>query len=145
MSIATLLHAQDKIALVVELTDGSENKFVLSDKPVITLPDNHVVITGNICATYLRSEIEKFYFVNDETSDVKPIGKDNIIFYYVDADTIQIAGLDNNTIVSVFSLDGMKLSSDISNGSDVVTIPLHKLSKGVYVVSFGNRSIKISR
>lgn len=139
------MKAQEKNALVVKLTDGSTNTFVLSNKPVVTMPDNNVVISGVASATYARSEVEKFYFIYDDGSGIEPIGKDNIAFFYEDGENVRITGLKDKTTVSVASLDGKIIFTQKSDGTGSVTISLGNHSKGIYIISFGERSIKVRR
>ena len=139
------IFAQEKNALVVKLTDGSTNTFVLSNKPVVTMPGNNVVISGVASATYSRSEVEKFYFIYDDGSGIESIGKDNIAFYYEDGENVRITGLKDKTTVSVVSLDGKVISTQKSDGVGSVTIYLGKHPKGIYIINFGGKSIKVRR
>jgi hypothetical protein len=139
------IFAQEKNALVVKLTDGSTNTFVLSNKPVVTMPGNNVVISGVASATYSRSEVEKFYFIYDDGSGIESIGKDNIAFFYEDGENVRITGLKDKTTVSVASLDGKIISTQKSDGTGIVTISLGNHPKGIYIISVGGRSIKVRR
>ena len=123
--VSMTMYAQEKNALVVKLTNGSTNTFVLSNKPVVTMPDNNVVISGDASATYARSEVEKFYFIHDDGSGIESIGNDNIGIFYED--------------------DGKNIGSQKSDGTGSVTISLGNHPKGIYIISFGGRSIKVRR
>lgn len=143
--VSMTMYAQEKNALVVKLTDGSTNTFVLSDKPVVTMPDNNVVISGDASATYARSEVEKFYFIYYDPTEIESISKDNIAFFYEDGENVRITGLKDKTTVSVTSLDGKIISTQMSNGDGNVTIYLGNNPKGVYIISFEGRSIKVRK
>ena len=147
MLISTIIYAQEKNALVIKLNNGSTNTFILSEKPIVTVPDSNVVVTGAASVTYTRSEVEKFYFdyVEPVPERIESLGKGNIAVYYVDGENVRITGLKDNTSVSVASLDGKLVSSPQSDGNGSVLISLRNQSKGVYVLSFGGRSVKIRK
>lgn len=139
------IYAQDKNTLVVKLTDGSINTYVLSNKPIITMQANNVVISGVASTTYARSEVEKFYFIYDDASGVESIGKENMAFIYEDGNNIYITGLEERTTVSVVSIDGKIFSTQKVDGTGRVAISLGNHPKGIYIISFGGKSIKIRR
>lgn len=143
--LSSVIYAQEKNALVIKLTDGNTHTFVLSEKPVVTLPDGNIAVNGSASTTYPRSEVEKFYFVYDDGSGIESIGKDNVTFYYVDGENVRISGLKDKAIVSVASLDGKIISTQKSDGTGSVTISLGNHPKGIYIISFGGRSVKIRK
>jgi hypothetical protein len=151
VSLVVLAGEQTPNALIVKLQDGTENAFILSEKPTVLIQDDKMLVTGVVEVTYLRSEISKFYFEQIKSDDhriisgIELIGKDNVTIYYVDGENVYISGLKDKTMVSVASLDGKMLSSCRSDASGEVTMSLGNLPKGVYVVTFDKRSIKIIR
>lgn len=136
-------------ALIVKLNNGSENAFVLSEKPTIQIQDNKMLVSGVVEVTYLRSNISKFYFQEISSDDpriisgIETVKKDNVTFSYLDGENVRITGLKKNTVVSVYTLDGKNISTQKSDGSDSITISLKNLPNGVYIISYNNRSIKI--
>ncbi len=136
-------------ALIVQLRNGGEDAFVLSEKPVVTFPNNIMLIyCDKFETTYYRSEIMRFYFEDVNSDDSRVVGiesidKDNISFYYVDENNVRITGLKDKTAVSVASLDGKIILNQKCDASGNVTISLDNMPKGIYVISFGSRSVKI--
>ena len=152
MLMSTTLYAQEKNALIVKQNNGTEDAFILSEKPTVVIQDDKMFVTGIIEVTYIRSDISKFFFEEISSDDprivsdgIKSISKDNITFYYVDGETVRISGLKEKTKVSLASLDGKVISTTNCNSPGVVTISLGSLTKGVYVISYGIRSIKIRK
>lgn len=144
MLISMIIYAQEKNALVIKLTNGNSYTFVLSEKPVVTLPDGNVVVNGSASTTYARSEVEKFYF-SDNGSGIESIGKDNVTFYYVDGENVRISGLKDKATISVASLDGKIISTQKSDETGTATISLGNHPKGIYIIYFGGRSVKIRK
>jgi len=142
--LSSAIYAQEKNALVIKLTDGNTHTFVLSEKPVVTFPDENIAVNGSASTTYLRSEVEKFYFV-DDGSGIESIGNDNVTFYYVDGENVRISGLKDKTTVSVASLDGKIISTPKCDGTGSVSISLENQPKGIYIISFGGRNVKIRK
>ena len=141
----TAANAEGFNTFVVKLTDGSTNKFLLSEQPKITLPENSVVLTTNsVNVEYDRSEVEKFYFEYTTDSSVEAIECNTVAFKYDDKN-VTISGLGNNNTVSVFSAEGKCVYEVNTNGSSDINISLEGLQKGVYVINFDNRSVKITR
>lgn len=141
--LSSAIYAQEKNALVIKLTDGNTHTFVLSEKPVVTLPEGNIVVNGSVSTTYLRSEVEKFYFVYDDGSGIEAIDKDNIKLNYVDGENICISGLKDKMTVTVVSLDGKLVTTQKSNEIGNVAISLGNQPKGIYIISFGDRCVKI--
>ena len=143
--LSSVIYAQEKNALVIKMIDGNTHTFVLSEKPVVTLPDGNIVVNGSASTTYARSEVEKFYFVYDDGSGIESLSKDNVTFYYVDGENVRISGLKDKTSVSVTSLDGKIISAQKCDGTGSVTISLGNQTKGIYIISFGGRSVKVRK
>ena len=62
--VSLVIFAEEQMpnALIVKLQDGTENAFVLSEKPTVLIQDDKMYVTGVVEVTYMRSEISKFYF-----------------------------------------------------------------------------------
>ena len=141
---STIASAQNTDALFVKLQNGHVNAFYLAEKPVITMQGTSMVITGgSVNTSYERAEVEKIYFGN--MVGVEDINAINQTFHYVDGENVRITGLADKTKVTVVSLDGKSISTQQSGHSGNVTISLANLPKGVYIISYGNRSVKIRR
>ena len=151
VSLVIFAEEQTPNALIVKLQDGTENAFVLSEKPTVLIQDDKMYVTGVVEVTYMRSEISKFYFEQIKSDDpriisgIESIGKDNVTFYYVDGENVRISGLKDKTSVSVASLDGKIISTQKCDGTGSVTISLGNQPRGIYIISFAGRSVKIKK
>lgn len=146
LSCATFAFADDVNTLVIKLQNGTEEKFCLTDRPIITMPDDNVVINHqSIDATYKRSEVATFYFLNDTESGINQIASSSITYSFADDDTFCINGLNADTMVRVVTADGKLVNTLHSDSSGAVNVPLAHLRGGVYVITFDGRSIKIKR
>lgn len=143
--ISSVLYAQEKNALIVKLTDGNTNTFVLSDRPVVTMLEGNVTISGSASATYLRSEVEKFYFDFVDVTGVEFVYGENIMVHYVDGENVRITGLKENVVAILTTLDGKVINTQKSDAIGRVVISLKNYPKGVYIISLGNRNVKIKK
>ena len=149
VSLVVLAEKQTQNALIVKLQDGTENAFLLSEKPTVLIQDDKMLVTGIVEVTYIRSDISKFFFEKIDLDDpripdgIESISKGNVTLYYVDGENVHISGLKDKTKVSVASLDGKIISTQKCDEAGNVTIPLGNQSKGIYIISFGGRSVKI--
>ena len=149
VSLVVFAEEQTPNALIVQLQDGTENAFILSEKPTVVIQDDKMLVTGIVEVTYIRSSISKFFFEEINSNDprivdgIESISKGNVKFHYVDGNNVHISGLADKTKVTVVSLDGKSISTQQSGHSGNVTISLAKLPKGIYIISFAGRSVKI--
>ena len=143
--LSALSFAQQPNALILKLTDGSTNTFILSEKPVVTLPDNNIVISGTANTMYARSDVEKFFFEYVDPTGVEKVKENDVTFKYQDGEHVRLSGLKSGTIVSVSSLDGKNLSTQKSDTSGNITVSLKNLPKGVYIISYDKRSVKVRK
>lgn len=152
VSILAIAEVQKPKALIVRLSEGTENAYILSEEPIVTIQEDKMIVTGIIEVAYFRSEISKFYFEDIDPDDprimknptgVDNVEKNNVEFRYVDGENILIRGLNENTIVTVTSIDGVLISSQRSDSTGNVSISLKNRKSGVYVISFEGRSVKV--
>ena len=152
VSILAIAEVQKPKALVVRLSEGTENAYILSEEPVVTFQEDKMIVTGIIEVAYFRSEISKFYFEDIDPDDprimksptrVDNVEKDNVVFRYVDGENILIRGLKENTVVTVSYIDGVLIYTKRSDSTGNISISLKNKKSGVYVISFNGRSIKV--
>lgn len=122
----------DNFALKVNLYGSTSAMYVLDSKPVITYSDNSIIIKNqSLEDTYPISEVESFTFVETPASGIEKI-TDNITYEF-----------RNNVFtcegqyIRVFNLSGHAVSEGNSS------VSLEALADGLYIISAGNRTIKV--
>lgn len=146
--VGGLLHisAQDIILRVI-LSDGSQNEYVIAERPQIKFEDNNVVfLYKNVSTSYPKENIVNFIF-EDTSAGIKVLKNgDTRFFYYDNNDRIIIEGINDKDQVKVFSINGIQQRASIDKTNCGVAISLSGLSKGHYIISIGNKqSVKITR
>lgn len=146
-----LSHSQLKAntTLIVQKTDGTTESFQLADQPVVTFEGaNGIFATSSLSISIPRADIDNFHFESVATGIkmVTPSTKDiaNVRVRFIDGNTVEIAG-QANSAVAVYRIDGAAANADVVKGADSATVSLGNLPKGIYVIKYGNNSIKMIR
>ena len=130
--------------MVLTLTDGTVNRFALTDTPVVTYGgENLVVSTGDEQFTTALSGISQLTF------EQVPTGIDEMVEEsqkpVFTPGQARFEGLKNHATVSIYTIDGKMLSSMRANEEGTVSIDLSTLPQGVYILRTPNQSYKIKK
>jgi len=133
-------------ALVVELISGEKYSFKLLEMPLVTVPDENLIIDSK--TTYvaiLRKNVSRFYFAVEKTA-IGTTKEDDFHITQMTKDCLTISGISEKDRVIVCDLTGrLYQDSAIRNGANVV-IDLSNCPKGVYIIKIGNKqTIKIGK
>ncbi len=112
---STITHAQEKNALVVKLNDGRINIFLLSEKPVITMPDSNIVVTGTVSTTFARKDVQNLYFVESVVGQRGDVNNDGLVNI---SDIVAVI----NTIAKIKIYDNADVNEDGAINITDVTI-----------------------
>lgn len=134
--------------LVVELKNGKQAYFFLSEKPVLTTYGSQVNIESETVKTsYERTDVLRMYFA-DESVGVDDIEKkeNNIVFTQTEPNRLTISNLSEKDEIIVSNLAGRLYSGCVSrNGTDAI-VDLGSCPKGVYIIKIGNKqTIKMTK
>ena len=148
-----LLQAQALLARVAEenvtcmvltLTDGTVNRFALTDAPTVTYEgENLVVSTGDEQFTTALSGISQLTF-EQVPLGIGEMGKESTKPVFTPGQA-RFEGLSTHATVSVYTIDGKMLSSTRANEEGTVSIDLSTLPQGVYILRAPNQSYKIKK
>lgn len=147
----TLLQPEEEkgYTLVVKLNDGSEEKYVLKERPEAWMQGTRLRIESTTMSTaYERTDIEKFYFLDKDgnSSGIKAVAEaeTSLTVRQLSNGRLQVSGLADGDAVRVFDLSGRLLTTVKSDGSNSLSIDLSQQPKGVYIININNkRTIKL--
>lgn len=147
----TLLQPEEEkgYTLVVKLKDGSEEKYVLKERPEAWPSGSQLRIQSTTVSTaYERSDIERFYFLDKDgnPSGIKAVTEvdTELTVRQLSNGRLQVSGLADGDAVRVFDLSGRLLNTVMGNGSNSLSIDLSQQPKGVYIININNkRTIKL--
>ena len=140
------LLAEDIILRVI-LNDGTQNDYIISERPQISFSDNKVTFTyRNASTEYLKADLQNFLFIDSSTGISQLRMGDTRVSYKEKNNSIIVEGTDNNDQIQVFSISGIQYYANVIKTGDRIELALTDLPKGYYIIKIGNKqSIKISK
>lgn len=131
--------------LVVKTNDGDLFSFVFSDAPVITFDKQTMKIESKSKThSFEISNVKEYSFSeNDVTSGLEDVRANELRLINDENGNIIIDGVQPNSIVRLYSINGKEQSGKISSTGERVYINLDSLPKGIYIVSVNNKSFKV--
>lgn len=127
-------------SLVLTLANNTLVYYVLggAKNPMMRFADGKVCVESD---EYTFSNIKNFYISEtDDPSGIEHLLKEQQITYK--AGTL-IVHTDSPESISVYTVNGMKISVPVEQAGNVVAVSLNQLPKGVYVVRVGESSFKV--
>lgn len=141
-AILAASHRADAQTMTVWQKSGEMVVFNLSEKPKTVFNGEDVTIsTPTMLVTYPFSQIAKYTF-DEEGSSITTTKNDNQISIKQNGRTLIVEGLSENSIISVYKLDGTKRFAKSTN-ENTFQIPESALIDGVNIVKINNVSFKI--
>ena len=132
-------HADDYSYLTTQLQHNTENSVQLTKVKKITFSATEVKIyTTSDILTYALTDMKKIYFASEPT-DVKSLKSESKSIKSING-TLEVKGTG---LLRVYSCSGSLLQVAQIKGS--ANVSLESLSKGTYIIAFGDESIKVTR
>ena len=151
MLVSTLLPAGTLAAgssLVVELKNGKQTYFILSEKPVLTSFGSQMRIESkSVEISYERSDVLRMYFA-DESVGVDDIetDKNNVVFTQIGSNRLRISNLSEKDRIIVSNMAGRLYNDCVSRNDSDAIVDLDGCPKGVYIINIGNKqTIKMTK
>ena len=127
-------------SLVLTLANNTLVYYVLGgDKnPMMRFADGKVCVNSD---EYAFSNIKNFYISEtDDPSGIEHLLKEQQISYKAG---MLIVHTDSPESISVYTVNGMKISVPVEQAGNVVAVSMTQLPNGVYVVRVGESSFKV--
>lgn len=140
------ISAEDIILRVI-LSDGTQNDYIIAERPQISFSDNKVTFTyRNSSTEYLKADLQNFVFLDPSTGISQLRIGDTRVSFKEKNNRIIVEGTDNKDQIQVFSISGIQYDTNVIQTGDGIEIALTDLPKGYYIIKIGNKqSIKISK
>lgn len=128
-------------ALVLAKSDGTTETFVLAQKPELSFGVNDCTVsTADYTVTIPRGDIADFHFADAASAITSPHEASDVSVRLADG-FLTLQGIQASR-VSVFDVSGKPVRADITASGTTCTVTLAGLPKGIYVVKYGNNTIK---
>lgn len=140
--IALQTSASD-IVLRVILTDGTQNDYVVAERPQISFEDGKMTfVYRNMTTSYATADVETFIFI-DLTSSIEQVKAGNTKLTFLENDNIHIEGVSPNEKIRVYAINGVQQQVNVKQTDKGCVVELSKLTKGQYIISISKmQSIK---
>ena len=140
-----LLRAQSAtMSLVVEMRDGTQSAFRLSEKPEMRFDGADCVFTSTeVEVRVAKKDFDHFHFKSITTPVEESPSARGVEAELVAPGVLRVCGVEAGG-VRVFALDGSACRADVSVQGDAVTVSVSHLPQGVYVVRYGATAVKIA-
>ena len=140
------LLAEDIILRII-LSDGTQNDYIIAERPQISFSDNKVTFTyRNTSTEYLKADLQNFLFIDPSTGISQLKMGDTRISFKEESNRIIVEGAENKDQIQVYSISGIQYDTNVIQTGDGIEIALTDLPKGYYIIKIGNKqSIKISK
>lgn len=126
-------------SLIVSLRDGTSASFELDQRPNLFFEASRLIVrTGNMETTYDADAVSKFTFGNP-SGVLNPVlnqGETRLVF--MDRDYASVSGLEEGTVVSVYTIGGRLAATERACETGVVAFDLSAYASGVYIISISN-------
>lgn len=129
-------------SLVFTLNDGTKVYYQLSSEvnPIMRFKEGKLLVNDDV---YEFDGIKNFHLSDEDAPNAieNVQSKPNVTFK---ANTVLIPA-DAVKVLKVFTVDGVEVKTVIQNEGDVFSVDLNGLAKGVYVISTGKSSLKVTK
>lgn len=138
--------AQDTKWMVLELSNGLTNSFLLDNNYRINVEQDSVILNSeNIRASYPKTTVRKYYVVKGANlqDEVESVIADGISVEHIAPNVLRIVGLPQNASVTVHGSNGVMYHKEtVTSTSTILTLAPYP--SGVYIIhSPGIGSIKV--
>lgn len=132
-------------SIVLKLKNGETISFALNEQPKLTFSQGNLILSSSTYeSTYKLSDLDGYQIKYSDTNSIQSIKEGEQVLRQ-EAGCIYISGLNPQTEVKVYSTSGVVVCSTIANTDGSATIDLSAQLPGVYVISYGANSIKITK
>lgn len=145
-AMSSTLHAADEVeTLIILMKNGSENAFLLKDKPKVTFEGTSLKVsaaTGDV--SFALADVMRFTYAKKSTSGISE-QVENPTGVSFEGDVLVISQLKANTTASIYALDGKLIRQLKPQRAGTYRISLSELPSGLYLVKADNVTYKITK
>lgn len=144
LSGAMKASAENVNALVLHLTSGNQVTCLLDEKPVVTFKSDELVITTHMnMVSYKASDVTKFTYTYADPAGISSVRTGSAFSF--NGKTLQVSNLTPSSQVSVYTIDGILMTSAKTDGNGSVVLTLPEQSGAVYIVKTSVANFKITK
>lgn len=145
--IATLSSLADSQRLVVWQKSGQKVYFDLTEEPETTFEDGNLVIrTSRTTVSYPLTNVLRYTYEGGTITDVGDVKmRPGEVRFLQNAEQMAFDGLQDGTILEVYTLDGVKIKKVKAQGGQRTVVSLADQAAGTYIVKAGEATYKFMK
>ena len=144
---ATLSSWADSQRLVVWQKSGQKVYFDLNEEPETTFEDGNLVIrSSRTTVSYPLTNVLRYTYEGGTITDVGDVKmRPGEVRFLQNAEQMAFDGLQDGTILEVYTLDGVKIKTVKAQGGQRTVVSLADQAAGTYVVKAGEATYKFMK
>ena len=144
---ATLSSLADSQRLVVWQKSGQKVYFDLTEEPETTFEDGNLVIrSSRTTVSYPLTNVLRYTYEGGTITDVGDVKmRPGEVRFLQNAEQMAFDGLQDGTILEVYTLDGVKIKTVKAQGGQRTVVSLADQTAGTYVVKAGEATYKFMK
>ena len=145
--IATLSSLADSQRLVVWQKSGQKVYFDLNEEPETTFEDGNLVIrSSRTTVSYPLTNVLRYTYEGGTITDVGDVKmRPGEVRFLQNAEQMAFDGLQDGTILEVYTLDGVKIKTVKAQGGQRTVVSLADQAAGTYIVKAGEATYKFMK
>jgi len=144
---ATLSSWADSQRLVVWQKSGQKVYFDLNEEPETTFEDGNLVIrSSRTTVSYPLTNVLRYTYEGGTITDVGDVKmRPGEVRFLQNAEQMAFDGLQDGTILEVYTLDGVKIKTVKAQGGQRTVVSLADQAAGTYIVKAGEATYKFMK
>ena len=144
---ATLSSRADSQRLVVWQKSGQKVYFDLNEEPETTFEDGNLVIrSSRTTVSYPLTNVLRYTYEGGTITDVGDVKmRPGEVRFLQNAEQMAFDGLQDGTILEVYTLDGVKIKTVKAQGGQRTVVSLADQAAGTYIVKAGEATYKFMK
>ena len=144
---ATLSSLADSQRLVVWQKSGQKVYFDMTEEPETTFEDGNLVIrSSRTTVSYPLTSVLRYTYEGGTITDVGDVKmRPGEVRFLQNAEQMAFDGLQDGTILEVYTLDGVKIKTVKAQGGQRTVVSLADQAAGTYIVKAGEATYKFMK
>lgn len=133
-------------ALKIHAKSGTSVTILLDETPKVTFQGEDVVITTQKqVLSYPSAELALFTYEAVDATGINSVSAHSGLQVSFGEHTVSVSGLEAETSIGLYALDGKLLTSTLSNNHGIATLSLPEMPGNVYVLKTSSLTLKIRK
>jgi hypothetical protein len=128
--------------VTVDLTDGTQVSYLLSESPKISYKADSFIVSGPARAAFELSKVDSYHFTDGTVSDAAVVESNEIRITYSDNSHVKAEGLQPKSAVALYSVGGAAIQKVNATEEGVAKLELPQ-AKGIYILKTDSQNVKL--